>query len=37
MPGQAALAGQPPPLISHTTHSESDAMTSRPSASAPGE
>ena len=37
MPGHAARGGQPSPLNSHITPSASEATSSRPSASAPGE
>jgi len=35
IPGQAARAGQPPPLSSHTTPRASEATSRRPTASAP--
>jgi hypothetical protein len=37
MPGHAARGGQPSPLKSHSPPSASEATSSRPSASAPGE
>jgi hypothetical protein len=36
IPGQAAFGGSPPPLARHMTARASEAVSSRPSASAPG-